>query len=139
MRTASKYDDSRLLRLPRLNCSIRLDWACLGDQHDHHSVQPCAPDKLPEYSCYIVKIWTKNIFTVKFFSNFFINFFFQGHDSYRAFRSSYVNSVVRFETNSWEEPSSDRQCPQLLLYANTFKVPYIVQMEINFFSNKLIF
>uniref|UniRef100_A0A183BTF5 Fmp27_GFWDK domain-containing protein n=1 Tax=Globodera pallida TaxID=36090 RepID=A0A183BTF5_GLOPA len=44
---------------------------------------------------------------------------FPGHDSFRAFRSAYVNSVVHFETNSWEQLS--RQCPHILLYANAFK------------------
>ena len=62
VRTASKYDDCQLMHVPNVVLLIKLDWLCLGNPNDHHSIMPCAREKLPEYSHNVE------------------------HDSYRAFR-----------------------------------------------------
>ncbi|XP_014240236.1 protein KIAA0100 [Cimex lectularius] len=97
VRTASKYDDCRLLHLPNLRLSIKLGWVCLGDPNDHHSVMPCAPDKLPDYS-----------------SN-------QEHDSFRAFRSQNLNITLALETKPVNESANGLNCPVALLYGSTLR------------------
>lgn len=94
VRTASRYDDCRLLHLPNLKLMCKLNWICLANPNDHHAVIPCAPDKLPEYS-----------------SN-------QVHDSYRAFRSNNVNVSISFETRPSE---NENDIPNLVLYGSTLR------------------
>lgn len=93
VRTASRYDDCRLIHLPNLKLLFKLNWICNGNPNDHHLVIPCAPDKLPEYS-----------------SN-------QVHDSYRAFRSQNVNISICFETKQ----SPQGELPKLDLYGSTLR------------------
>lgn len=95
VKTASKYDDCRMLHLPSVRLTFKLNWVCLGDAHDHHAVTPCAPDKLPEYS-----------------SN-------QEHDSYRAFRSENLNMSISLETRSGK--TSNQSCPTAVLYGSTLR------------------
>ncbi|CAG9784045.1 unnamed protein product [Diatraea saccharalis] len=92
VRTASKYDDCRVLRVPSLRLSVKLGWQSVGDPRDHHAVAPCAPTRLPEYS-----------------SN-------QEHDSYRAFRSQGLDLHLSMETKP-----IDRDGPVLLLYGSTLR------------------
>lgn len=94
VRTASRYDDCRLLHLPNLRLTFKLSWICLANPNDHHAVIPCAPDKLPEYS-----------------SN-------QVHDSFRAFRSQNLNIWVSFEI---KQNLSDLDVPNLVLYGSTLR------------------
>ncbi|CAO1400040.1 unnamed protein product [Diamesa serratosioi] len=93
VRTASRYDDCRLLHLPNLKLTFKLNWICLANPNDHHTVVPCAPDKLPEYS-----------------SN-------QVHDSFRAFRSQNVNISISFETKQ----GSTADVPKLDLFGSTLR------------------
>ncbi|XP_014476959.1 PREDICTED: protein KIAA0100 [Dinoponera quadriceps] len=96
VRTASKYDDCRLLHLPNVRLSIKLAWVCLGDPRDHHAAVPCAPDRLPEYS-----------------SN-------QEHDSFRAFRSQNLNVSLSLETKPTGSPTLT-SAPTALLYGSTLR------------------
>ena len=74
--------------------TIKLDWICLGNPDDHHSLMPCAPEKLPEYSHNVQ------------------------HDSYRAFRSQNVNVRLSIETRKRGLGSSR---PRLEMFSSTIR------------------
>ncbi|KAK6192150.1 hypothetical protein SNE40_003678 [Patella caerulea] len=93
-KTESKYDDCKMLHLPNLRFCVRLDWLCLGDPNDHHSVMPCAPDKIPDYSM-------------------------EEHDSFRAFRSEKLNLDISLETQLIKENQDD--IPSCYFYASTLR------------------
>lgn len=106
-----------------------MKWSCLGDPNDHHSVMPCAPDKLPDYSVH--KVSFLFLFVMVKLSNFtrlrqiydrtLSKFFpFKEHDSYRAFRSQYLNLSLNLDIKN-KDVVSDSKRPSVLLYANTFR------------------
>ncbi|KAF9422249.1 hypothetical protein HW555_002058 [Spodoptera exigua] len=95
VRTASKYDDCRVLRVPALRLSVKMGWQCVADPRDHHAVAPCAPTRLPEYS-----------------SN-------QEHDSYRAFRSQGLDLHLSMETKPVDKEGNG---PVLLLWFESLKL-----------------
>ncbi|EDW79258.1 uncharacterized protein Dwil_GK25563 [Drosophila willistoni] len=97
VRTASRYDDCRLLHFPNLKLTFKLNWVCLANPNDHHAVMPCAPDKLPEYS-----------------SN-------QVHDSFRAYRSLNLNIWISFETKPKAGDEVEFDIPSLVLYGSTLR------------------
>ncbi|XP_037302921.1 protein KIAA0100 [Manduca sexta] len=94
VRTASKYDDCRVVVVPALRLAVKLGWLTVADARDHHAVAPCAPTRLPEYS-----------------SN-------QEHDSYRAFRSQGLDLHLSIETKSSDK---DPYGPVVLLYGSTLR------------------
>ncbi|GFO14519.1 protein kiaa0100-like [Plakobranchus ocellatus] len=95
VRTASKYNESKLLHLPNLTFRVGLEWLCLGDANDHHSVMPCAPDKVPDFSL-------------------------EEHDSFRAFRSQNLNLDLSLKTKPVADNLLDiPSCPEL--YASTLR------------------
>ncbi len=79
--------------------SIGLTWHCLADPNDHLAVQPCAPNRIPEYS-----------------SN-------QEHDSYRAFRSQNVTLAVSLETKASGSNSICNSAAEVhaLVYGSTLR------------------
>lgn len=96
--TASKYDECRIVHLPNVSIYINLNWDCSGHKNDHHSVMPCAPDKVPEYS-----------------SN-------QVHDSYRNFRSRFLNISASLETKGVVFGNPEQtDIPSVLIYNSTLR------------------
>lgn len=99
LRTASKYDECRFMRIPNLDLAINLEWNCLGNPHDHFSITPCAPDKVPDYSSHL------------------------SHDSYRSFRSQSLNLSVNLETQ-FTSPTSSlnlESLPSMLFFGSTIR------------------
>ncbi|KAL8564427.1 hypothetical protein ACOMHN_057449 [Nucella lapillus] len=84
VRTASKYNESKLFHFPNLKFCVGLQWLCLGDPNDHHPVMPCAPDKVPDFS-------------------------HEEHDSFRAFRSQNLNLDLSLKTKP--SPQQPDRCP----------------------------
>lgn len=92
--TESRYDECRIVDLPSVNICINLNWLCKGNKNDHHSVMPCAPDKIPEYS-----------------SN-------QIHDSYRSFRSHNLNVTASLDTKPLFKGTTE-EIPSVVIYNST--------------------
>lgn len=99
LHTASKYDECRFIHLPNIDVTFKLDWNCCGNQHDHHSVMPCAPDKVPDYSSH------------------------HTHDSYRSFRSQSLSLKLNIETQCTSPTSSlnPENIPSALFFGSTIR------------------
>ncbi|XP_024132642.1 protein KIAA0100 isoform X1 [Oryzias melastigma] len=95
VRTASKYDDICLLKLPNLCMTLDLQWLCHGNPHDHHAVMLCCAENIADVISGLP------------------------HDSYRAFRSENLNLSITMDLNqhSGAEPS----LPQIVLYSSTLR------------------
>lgn len=99
LHTASKYDECRFVHIPNLDVTAILDWNCLGNQHDHYSIMPCAPDKVPDYSSH------------------------HSHDSYRSFRSQSLSLSLNIETQFTSPTSSMNpdNMPSMLFFGSTVR------------------
>mgnify|MGYP003729610511 CR=1 FL=1 len=99
LHTASKYDECRLLHLPNLDVTVKLNWNCLGNPYDHYSIMPCAPDKVPDYSSH------------------------HSHDSYRSFRSQSLSLSLNIETQFTSPTSSMNpdNMPSMLIFGSTIR------------------
>uniref|UniRef100_A0A8C4NNB3 Si:ch211-259g3.4 n=1 Tax=Eptatretus burgeri TaxID=7764 RepID=A0A8C4NNB3_EPTBU len=91
VRTASKYDDCCLLRVPSLNVKVVLNWQCSGDPADHWAVVPCAPHALPALMPG------------------------SQHDSFRCFRSQSLSLTLNLNSQGGDAS------PQVLLYSTTLR------------------
>lgn len=99
LHTASKYDECRFIHLPNLDSTVTFEWICLGNPNDHHSIMPCAPDKVPDYSSY------------------------HNHDSYRSFRSQNLNLSLVIETQ-YTSPTisfNPENMPSMLFFGSTIR------------------
>ncbi|XP_071945413.1 bridge-like lipid transfer protein family member 2 [Antedon mediterranea] len=97
IRTASKYDDVRLLHIPKFRWEFGIEWITNGDVNDHHSVMPCAPDKVPEHS-------------IK-----------QVHDSYALFRSHNLNLKMNLDVKLNKKDGEEPDIPSILFYSSTMR------------------
>lgn len=122
MRTASKYDDCQLLHLPNLKLILGIKWNCLSDPNDHHNVVQCAPDKIPEYSSNQVS-GQYDVPDGIYITSSCSSFYFQVHDSFRAFRSQNVSLNIVLETRppTPQHPSVSFDNPTLVLYGSTLR------------------
>nr|CAB3258519.1 UPF0378 protein KIAA0100-like [Phallusia mammillata] len=106
IRNASKYDDIRFLHLPNLMMECSFDWICLqgANPHDHHVVNPSAPDKIEGDA--------------------------NNHDSFRYFRSRNIDLSIKLDTRQSRDQAPDdvdstsqtnHVRPEVLLYSTTLR------------------
>lgn len=110
LHTASKYDECRFVHIPNIDITCKLNWNCLGNSHDHFTVMPCAPDRVPDYSSH------------------------HNHDSYRSFRSQNLDMSINIETqfNSPTSSINPENMPSIKFYGSTIR--WLENQKIIFFS-----